>query len=91
MSKEEIYDSQINPLMAEILRLSKEHKIAFIADFELGDGLHCTSAQLNDEFEPSETQIAAFEILKPKRSYAVAETISTLPDGRKKVTISRIS
>ena len=33
-TKEEIYDEQINPLMAQILTICKEHKIPFACAFE---------------------------------------------------------
>ena len=35
MTKEEIYDEQINPLMAQIINICKVNKIAMIADFAL--------------------------------------------------------
>jgi hypothetical protein len=93
MTKEEIYDSEIHPLMAQILGICKEHKIALVADFALdAEDFHCTSALLAPEYEPLDTQLQAFEILKPKnRGFALAETTTTMPDGSKRISIKRIS
>lgn len=35
MNKEEIYDSQISPLMQQIIAISKEHGIAMMASFDI--------------------------------------------------------
>ena len=47
MNKEEIYDSQIHPLMAQIIAICKVHGIAMMADFaiptEADEGLRCTT------------------------------------------------
>ena len=89
--KEKIYDEQINPLMAQIIKICTANNIAFIADFGLEDDLHCTSANVSDVCEPSDAQMKAWQLLKPKRSFAMAETIETLPDGSKKISLRRIS
>ena len=93
MTKEEIYDEQINPLVGQILTICKEHKIAMIADFALGaENFHCTSALLSPKFEPLDTQLKALEILKPAPPpFVLAETIETRPDGSKRITVRRIS
>lgn len=61
MTKEEVYDSQINPLMAQIITICREHKIPMLATFTLDvdEGLHCTSALLHEEWKPSEDILAA--------------------------------
>lgn len=43
MTKEQIYDKQINPLVAQITELCKEHKINAHASFFLDDDLICTT------------------------------------------------
>ena len=43
MNKEAIYDSQINPLMAQIIAICKEHKINAHATFLLDDDNACTT------------------------------------------------
>jgi len=44
MSKEEVYDADIEPLMAEIIKISKANEIAMFAHFELDGELDCTTA-----------------------------------------------
>ncbi|WP_124083789.1 hypothetical protein [Burkholderia gladioli] len=50
MDKEQVYDEQISPLMAQILAIAKEHKIDFVASFsiptEADSALRCTSCAL---------------------------------------------
>ena len=53
MNKEEIYDSQISPLMSEIISIVKQHGISMIACFAIGhdgigpDGESCSSLICN--------------------------------------------
>lgn len=52
MNKEQIYDSQINPLMAQMLEICKANKIAMLATFALPtpeDVDLCCTSQLPDE------------------------------------------
>lgn len=48
--REDIYDTQINPLMAQIIAICGAHDIPFVASFQInderpdGEGLLCTSA-----------------------------------------------
>lgn len=56
--KEAVYDEHISPLMAEIIKLCKEHRINMVADFSLGpdpnnddEPLYCTTALPLDETE----------------------------------------
>jgi len=57
-NKEQIYDDQISPLMAKIIAICREHKIAHIACFAIptedDPSLRCTTGQLGTEFEPPE-------------------------------------
>lgn len=52
MSNEQVYDEQISPLMAQIIKLCKEHDVPFIALFQLTDKndtdgeLFCNSCSL---------------------------------------------
>lgn len=50
MTREEIYDAEISPLMKQIIAVCKEHDIPLVADFQLDDdresedaGFHCTT------------------------------------------------
>lgn len=64
-TKEEIYDEQINPLMAKIIEICREYKIAHVCSFSLDheSGLCCTTCQTKDEFEPPEKFLEAVRIL----------------------------
>lgn len=46
---EAIYDEQISPHMAEIIRICKEHDLPFVASFEYAPEYFCTSALVPDE------------------------------------------
>lgn len=45
MTKEEIYDSQINPLMVQIIEICKQHELPFACQFVVDEavGTLCTS------------------------------------------------
>lgn len=68
-TKEQIYDSQISPLMARIISTCKRHKIPVVACFGLGPDdngdLHCTTAIVPEEFEPSEMLLELKERIYP--------------------------
>ena len=58
MTKEEIYDEQVSPLMTKIIKICKEHKIATLCSFSLDDeGLLCTTSLLQDETNPPRSLI----------------------------------
>ena len=44
MTKEEIYDAEIEPLIAAIIKISKANEIPMFAHFELDGDLDCTTA-----------------------------------------------
>jgi hypothetical protein len=90
-TKEQIYDECICELMERVIAICKEHKIALIADFALDEDLHCTTALLDAEYNPSASQLQALRALKPKPSVAFAETHETMPNGSKRISIRRIS
>ena len=66
-SKEEVYDAEIAPLMAQILEVCKREKIAMVAQFSTPSAedpdLLCTSALLEKEYSPTKDQLAAYQIL----------------------------
>jgi hypothetical protein len=68
--KEEIYDEQIFPLMRQIIDICKKNKIALISSFHLDEDLSCTTALLTDEYDPTEKQIKAYDVLKPKEKFS---------------------
>ena len=52
MSKEEVYDKQIAPLMTRIIEICQAHKIKMHASFELDEGLMCTTNLNHGETSP---------------------------------------
>lgn len=72
-NKEQIYDEKISPLMAQIIAICKENRIAFLADFLVPNDedpdLHCTSCLLGDDCEPSGMQLKAWDYLRPRRAH----------------------
>ena len=67
MNKEQIHDTQIGPLMDQIIAICEEHKIAMLASFAIptddDSSLACTTALLDDEHEPSAQQRTALAVL----------------------------
>jgi hypothetical protein len=57
-TKEQVYDTEINPLMAQIIAICKKHKIPVVASFGLeseeDEDLHCSTVLVEEEFNPSE-------------------------------------
>lgn len=89
MTKEQIYDEKISPLMRQIIEICEEHKIAMIADFALPDeeqdSLKCTTVLLGEETDPPEEMLRAMDILRPKRRSPLMITTEHA-DGSKTVT-----
>ncbi len=83
MTKEDAYDNEISPLMAQIIAICNREKIAVLATFQLtpddveGGGLACTTALLTDEYEPSAAQLKALDIVNPPPPVFAAFTITT--------------
>lgn len=69
MTKEEIYDEQISPLMAQVIEICRKYKIANICTFALpceeNDELACTTAMLSEEFDPPESYLKALDQIRP--------------------------
>lgn len=92
-TKEQIYDEEIYPLMAKILDICKEHRIAMLADFHMDNGLKCTSARLAPEYNPHINQLKAIRLLAPqpdergRERGATAETVSTDAAGQPAIRI----
>ncbi|WP_248769098.1 hypothetical protein [Pseudomonas sp. MWU12-2345] len=98
MNKEEIYDSQISPLMQQIIAISREHGIAMIASFSIGHdgegpngedctGLTCTSHLPDgDEVFDERFSKCAATIRQPVRSSMAMHITTSNPDGSKTLT-----
>lgn len=71
LNKEQVYDAQINPLMAQIIAICKANKIAFVASFSIPTDedaeLACSSAMLGAEFEPPKRFIEAWNVIRDGR------------------------
>lgn len=65
MTQEDIYDRDIDSLMARILAICKEHKIAMIASFSLDGVMCCTSALLTDDYDAPDSFMLALAAIKP--------------------------
>ncbi len=89
MNKEQIYDSQIHPLMAQIIGICQANKIAMLADFAIGhpdaEGLKCTTTLTSDEYNPPAEMVRACAILAPRKSAAMMLTTEHA-DGSKTMT-----
>ena len=86
-TKEEIYDEEISPLMAQVIACCKKHKIAFVATYSLSspddEGLQCTSALLEDDCEPPKTYM---EVIQTIYGRARNPLMITTRDGAGNVT-----
>lgn len=91
MNKEQIYDEQINPLMAQIIAICQTHKIAFVASYAIptedDDTLRCSSALLGPDYEPPVEFKRAWQELRPgSRSVMMLRSV----DGDGNVTMTAI-
>lgn len=90
MNKEQIYDSEIAPMMAKIIEICKANKIAMLADFAIGRGddeaLKCTTALTTKEYNPPEEMVKACAILAPKKSAPTMMITIQHADGSKTLT-----
>jgi hypothetical protein len=85
-TREEIYDNEINPLMAKIIGICKEHDIPLVAAFQINDdrspepdGVMLCRTVLTYGENVSERLHQAARELKPKHPTFMAFTISTRP------------
>lgn len=89
MNKEQIYDSQINPLMAQIIEICKANKIAMLASFAIPtpeDFDLCCTSQLPDESGKLPRHIAeASRIIRNSRAAPIMLTTQHA-DGSKTIT-----
>lgn len=89
MTKEQIYDEQISPLMQQIIAICNEHKIANVCTFSLDieSGLLATTCNTSDEVEPPDEFRECVKLLFPQRRSPLMVTVDH-GDGSK--TISAI-
>ncbi|MFJ2364808.1 hypothetical protein ACIPIN_14140 [Pseudomonas sp. NPDC087697] len=71
MTKENIYDERISPLVHQIIDICKEHNIALLLSAQLedehGDRLYCTTILPGDDDTSDEKFIQALNIIRPPR------------------------
>lgn len=81
--REAVYDEQIFPLMARIIEICKEHEIPMVMDFLLSDNdgeepLKCTTALLEEEWNPCPNQVRAYrELMRSNEPLVMAFAITT--------------
>lgn len=67
MTKEQVYDAMISPLMEQIIAICKHNKIAMIASFSLpddeDDSLCCATLLVEKDFDPPDAYLAAARVL----------------------------
>lgn len=67
MTKEAVYDAEINPLMAQIIAICKRERIAMVASFavpnETDADLFCTTSLLDTSHEPPQVFLAALNLI----------------------------
>ena len=81
MTQEEFYDAKISPLMTQVIALCKEAQIPMVADFALDwsddeqSHLKCTTALLDEAWEPPAEMVKALEILRPRKTSPMMLTV----------------
>lgn len=78
-TKETVYDTQIAPLMSQIIAVCQEHDIAMLADFDLSSdddpGLRCSTALLDAKYSPPKDFVEAARVLMEQPAFvAIAVT-----------------
>jgi hypothetical protein len=100
VNKEEIYDSQISPLMLQIIAITKAHGIAMIASFDIAhdgegpNGEDCSSLVCSTHLPDGEGSVnerfnqANQVISQGRRSHSspVMHLTTVNPDGSKTLT-----
>ena len=95
--KETFYDENIFPLMDEVIRMCKEQDISMLASFELDveegnapdDPMLCSTQLIWPDCKSRKLRKAA-DIIYPDDPVCLGEMIQTMPDGTKRVTITRL-
>lgn len=89
---EKVYDEQIYPLMDEILKICKEHKMPVLASFmyqrteEDGDGFCTSFLSFTEERKPPKKLYNAFHIIKNEAKLSGTKITVTKADGTQEVT-----
>lgn len=69
MNKEKVYDKEIAPLMAQIIQICIDNEIPVLCSFSIptenDDGLMCTTAILDEEYNPPLLLLKMLAIINP--------------------------
>ena len=90
LNKEQIYDAEINPLMAQIIAICQKNHLSMFATFDIpneeDDGLACTTCLADESGKPSERIRKYNRIAQAERGTNIAMLTLEKPDGSKEVT-----
>ncbi|WP_454846114.1 hypothetical protein [Pseudomonas farris] len=88
MSKENVYDKQISPLVHQIIEICKEHNIALLLSAQLQDEddetLYCTTILPGTDDVSDEKFVQALNIIRPPRR--AMHITTTHADGSQTLT-----
>lgn len=92
-SKEQVYDEQLYPLMEKVIAICREHEIPLVCTFQYGDdgedAMLCTTVITTFQ----RTHALMLDLARhhgPKTATVLMETVETMPDGSKRVTIRKV-
>ncbi len=81
MTKEEIFDEQIDPLMRQIITICEKHRISNICSFALDDDedseLICTTTLIKEDCNPPEYYKDIMQILFPPEFNGIPYRLET--------------
>jgi hypothetical protein len=72
---EQVYDEQINPLMAQIIAICKEHGLPMIASFQYEPESYCTTLIANQSYANKSLGMACKLIREGFLAYTVTSTV----------------
>lgn len=92
--REDVYDNEINPLMARIIEICKRHEIPVLATFQYTEpgeeaGFCTTSIPFGHEADALRETRSAWNAKRNAPALSVTET--TGPDGHRTISVRRIS
>ena len=82
-TKEDVYDSEIFPLMEQVLEICKREKIVMVASYYLDDDLACSSYLNHKGHHEPDSFIAAYRALM---NHSSSPLMITTRNGDGKVT-----
>lgn len=90
MNKEQIYDTEIAPLMTKIIDVCRTHKIGMLASYAIptsdDDGLYCTTSLFDDSGKVPERFQKPLSLILAERASTPLMITTTKRDGSKTIT-----